>query len=86
VIAAGVFKHETLEELAQYADVPVLNLLSDKFHPLQSLADALTLWEKKGRLNGLKVAFVGDVGNNVAASLAVIGSKLGWEVRLVGPR
>jgi len=86
VIAARVYRHETLEELAQYADVPVLNLLSDRFHPLQALADALTLWEKRGRLQGLKVAFVGDVGNNVAASLVVIGSKLGWEVRLVGPR
>ncbi|MEZ0249323.1 MAG: ornithine carbamoyltransferase [Thermoproteus sp.] len=86
VIAARVYRHESLEELAQYAEVPVVNLLSDKFHPLQALADALTLWEKKGRLEGLKVAFVGDVGNNVAASLVVVGSKLGWEVRLVGPR
>lgn len=86
VIAARVYSHSSLEELAQYADVPVINLLSDKFHPLQALADALTLWEKKGKLSGLKVAFVGDVGNNVAASLAVIGSKLGWEVRLIGPR
>ncbi|MEL9990240.1 MAG: ornithine carbamoyltransferase [Thermoproteus sp.] len=86
VIAARVYRHETLEELAQYAAVPVVNLLSDRFHPLQALADALTLWEKKGRLEGLKVAFVGDVGNNVAASLVVIGSKLGWEVRLVGPK
>ena len=86
VIAARVYRHETLEELAQYSDVPVVNLLSDKFHPLQSLADALTLWEKRGRLEGLKMAFVGDVSNNVAASLVVIGSKLGWEVRLIGPR
>lgn len=86
VIAARVYRHEDLEELARYAAAPVINLLSDKFHPLQSLADALTLWELKGRLKGIRLAFLGDVGNNVATSLAVIGAKLGWEVRLIGPR
>lgn len=86
IIAARVNRHGDLEELAKYADVPVVNLLSDKFHPLQALADALTAWEKRGRLRGIKAAFVGDVGNNVAASLAVVGAKLGWEVRLVGPK
>lgn len=85
-VAARVYRHETLEEMARYSSIPVINALSDKHHPLQALADALTLWERAGRLRGLKIAFVGDVSNNVATSLAVIGAKLGWEVRLIGPR
>ena len=85
-VAARVYKHETLEEMARHSSIPVINALSDRHHPLQALADALTLWERSGRLHNLKVAFVGDVSNNVATSLAVIGAKLGWEVRLVGPK
>ncbi|MCG2863215.1 MAG: ornithine carbamoyltransferase [Vulcanisaeta sp.] len=85
-IAARVYRHESLIEMARYAVAPVINALSDKEHPLQALADALTLWEVKGRLNGLKVAFVGDGDNNVAHSLMIIGAKLGWEVRIIAPR
>jgi ornithine carbamoyltransferase len=85
-VAARVFKHETLEEMARHSSIPVINALSDRHHPLQALADALTLWERSGRLHSVKVAFVGDVANNVATSLAIIGAKLGWEVRLVGPK
>lgn len=85
-VAARVYKHETLDEMARHSSIPVINALSDRHHPLQALADALTLWERSGRLHNLKVAFVGDVSNNVATSLAVIGAKLGWEVRLVGPK
>jgi ornithine carbamoyltransferase len=85
-VAARVYKHETLEEMARYSSIPVINALSDRHHPLQALADALTLWERTGRLHNVKVAFVGDVSNNVATSLAVVGAKLGWEVRLVGPK
>ncbi|WP_069807997.1 ornithine carbamoyltransferase [Vulcanisaeta thermophila] len=85
-IAARVYRHETLLELARYAVAPVINALSDQEHPLQALADALTLWEVKGRLEGLKVAFVGDGDNNVAHSLMIIGAKLGWEVRIIAPR
>jgi len=85
-IAARVFRQETLEEMARYATIPVINALSDKFHPLQALADALTIWEVKGRLEGIKLAFLGDGNSNVARSLVVIGSKLGWEVRIIGPR
>ncbi|MFN7105388.1 MAG: ornithine carbamoyltransferase [Pyrobaculum sp.] len=86
LVAARVYKHDTLEEMARHGDIPVVNALSDRHHPLQALADALTLWERAGRLRNLKVAFVGDVSNNVATSLAIIGAKLGWEVRLVGPK
>ncbi|MCI4447643.1 MAG: ornithine carbamoyltransferase [Pyrobaculum sp.] len=85
-VTARVYKHETLEEMAKYSSIPVINALSDRHHPLQALADALTLWERTGRLHNVKVAFVGDVSNNVATSLAVVGAKLGWEVRLVGPK
>ena len=85
-IAARVFKHETLEKLAEYCDIPVINALSDKFHPLQSLADALTLWEITGKLHGVKLAFIGDGDNNVAHSLIIIGAKLGWEVRIIAPK
>ncbi len=85
-VAARVYRHETLEEMARYSSIPVINALSDKHHPLQALADALTLWERLGKLRGLKIAFLGDVANNVATSLTLIGAKLGWEVRLIGPK
>jgi len=85
-IAARVYKHESLVEMARYAVAPVINALSDQEHPLQALADALTLWEVKGRLDGLRVAFVGDGDNNIAHSLMIIGAKLGWEVRIISPR
>jgi len=85
-VAARVFKHESLEEMARYGSVPIINALSDRYHPLQALADALTIWEFKERVRGIKLAFLGDGNCNVARSLIVIGSKLGWEVRIVGPR
>ncbi|MGC8605979.1 MAG: ornithine carbamoyltransferase [Vulcanisaeta sp.] len=85
-IAARVYKHESLIEMAKYAVVPVINALSDKEHPLQALADALTLWEVRSRLEGLRIAFVGDGDNNIAHSLMIIGAKLGWEVRIISPR
>jgi ornithine carbamoyltransferase len=67
VIVARTFAHETVEEMARHAAVPVINGLTDLFHPCQVLADCFTLVEKKGRLDGLKVAFVGD-GNNMVHS------------------
>ncbi|MFB6469846.1 MAG: ornithine carbamoyltransferase [Vulcanisaeta sp. AZ3] len=85
-IAARVYKHESLIEMAKYAVAPVINALSDQEHPLQVLADALTLWEVKGKLDGLKLAFMGDGDNNMAHSLMIIGAKLGWEVRVISPR
>ncbi len=85
-IAARVYKHESLVEMARHAVAPVINALSDKEHPLQALADALTLWEIKGRLEGLRVTFIGDGDNNIAHSLMIIGAKLGWEVRIISPK
>ena len=67
-IAARTFSHQTLEVLAGYSRVPVINALSDREHPCQALADLLTICERKGELQGLTLAFVGD-GNNVARSL-----------------
>ena len=84
VIAARTFRQATVEELAQWSGVPVINALSDRVHPCQALADMLTLQDVFGRLEGLKLAFVGD-GNNVAHSLLLTGTKLGLEVAVATP-
>jgi ornithine carbamoyltransferase len=84
VIVARVFAHESLEELAQYASVPVINALSDVEHPCQALADLLTLYERFGRLRGLRLAYVGD-GNNVASSLTFAAALTGLDFRLASP-
>jgi ornithine carbamoyltransferase len=83
-IAARTFEHKTVEDLARWSDVPVINALSDQEHPCQALADLLTIREKKGELRGTTVGYVGD-GNNVAASLAVAGCMSGMDVRLASP-
>jgi ornithine carbamoyltransferase len=74
----------TLAELAEHADVPVVNMLSPAHHPCQALADLLTLREAFGSLRGRKLAYVGD-GNNVARSLAVLGGLAGVEVTVAAP-
>ncbi len=76
VIMARVFDHAHVEELAEWADIPVINGLSDYNHPCQALADALTIYEEFGNMKGLNVTYVGD-GNNVAVSLMHICAKLG---------
>ncbi len=81
-IAARVYKHSDLIELAKYAEIPVINALSDKEHPCQAVGDMLTILEKKGRLKGITLAYVGDGGNNVAHSLILAASKLGVNVRI----
>jgi ornithine carbamoyltransferase len=84
-IEARVFAHRNIEELAQHATVPVINGLSDFSHPCQALGDVLTLWEAKGRVDGQKLAFVGD-GHNMANSLLFIGAKLGIHTTVASPR
>ncbi len=84
VVAARTFSHKTLEVLAQYADVPVINALSDLEHPCQALADLLTIYEKKGELEGLALAYVGD-GNNVAHSLMLSSALAGMNFRIASP-
>jgi ornithine carbamoyltransferase len=83
-IVARVFAQETLDELAANASVPVINALSDKYHPCQALADFFTLEERFGGLRGLKLAYVGD-GNNMCHSLLTIGARSGAHVRVATP-
>jgi len=83
-IVARVYAHKDVEDLAKYGDVPVINALSDFSHPCQALADFQTIIEKKGRVQGLKVVYVGD-GNNVAHSLMIAGTKLGANVVVATP-
>ena len=75
---------ELLAELARHAQIPVFNMLTAGHHPVQALADLLTLRQVFGELAGLKVAYVGD-GNNVARSLAIVGALAGVEVRVAAP-
>jgi ornithine carbamoyltransferase len=82
VVRAG--SHQAVEGLAAGADVPVINGLTPEHHPCQVLADLLTLRERLGALDGLKLAYVGD-GNNVARSLALVGGIAGVEVRVASP-
>ncbi|MDO8615436.1 MAG: ornithine carbamoyltransferase [Dehalococcoidia bacterium] len=83
-VAARTFATETVAELARYADVPVINALSDSEHPCQALADLLTIREKKGGLRGVTVAFIGD-GNNVANSLCLAAALSGMHFRIASP-
>ncbi|WP_245605167.1 ornithine carbamoyltransferase [Sphingomonas astaxanthinifaciens] len=85
VIAARVFDHGVLEQLAAASPVPVVNLLSGTDHPLQGLADLLTIRQLMGRIEGVKVAYVGDGDNNVARSLAQGCAALGAELTIVAP-
>ena len=79
------YKHETITEFAKYASIPVINALSDKEHPCQIMADSLTLKEKFGDLNGLKIAWIGD-GNNVCNSLIMSSVQTGMEIAVVTPK
>jgi ornithine carbamoyltransferase len=83
-IAARVFAQESLECLAAHATVPVINALSDLYHPCQTLADFFTLEEKFGSARGVKLAYVGD-GNNVCHSLMTAGARVGAHVRIATP-
>jgi len=83
-VVARVFSQSTVDELAAWSSVPVINALSDRYHPCQALADVLTLKEHFGKLDGLKLAFVGD-GNNVAHSLMLTGARLGVHVAVATP-
>ena len=84
-IMARVFDHQTILDLIKYSRVPVINGLSDFTHPCQGLADLFTIYEKKRRLSGLKLAYVGD-GNNVAHSLLFGCSKVGMNITLACPK
>jgi ornithine carbamoyltransferase len=85
VIMARLFKHEDLLEMAEYATVPVINALTDDSHPCQILADLQAIEEKKGKLAGLTLAYLGDGFNNVTHSLMFGGTKMGMNVRVGSP-
>jgi ornithine carbamoyltransferase len=84
-IMARVFEHQTILDLAKYASVPVINALCDRYHPCQALGDLLTIREKKQRLAGLTLSFIGD-GNNVAHSLINGCAKVGMNFRIACPK
>ena len=79
------YAQQGLEEMAAHSSVPVINALSDEYHPCQALADLLTLQERFGELSGLSVAYVGDAANNMAHSSALAGATAGMHMRLAGP-
>ncbi|MCE4050452.1 MULTISPECIES: ornithine carbamoyltransferase [Bacillaceae] len=83
-IMIRTFAHETVEELAEHATIPVINGLTDLHHPCQALADLLTILEVKGTLQGLKLAYIGD-GNNVAHSLMIACAKVGIDIAVATP-
>ncbi len=85
-IVARVSRHSDLLELAKHSSIPVINALSDLEHPCQALADIFTIWEKKGRLEGVKLAFVGDGTDNVLNSLLLAGAKLGMNISISTPK
>src|SRR5437016_10456122 len=83
-IVLRTFAHSTVEQMAEYAEIPVVNALSELEHPCQALADYFTLQDRFGDVKKLKLAFIGD-GNNVAHSLLLTGASLGSSIRLSTP-
>ncbi len=83
-IMIRTFAHQDVIDLARYGSIPVINGLTDLLHPCQVLADLFTIWEKKGNLKGLKLAYIGD-GNNVANSLLNGCSKTGMNISIASP-
>jgi len=83
-ILIRTYSHEEVEKLAKYADIPVINGLTDDYHPTQVIADMITIQEHKGHLKGIKFAYVGD-GNNMTHSLMIGGAKVGMDVVVACP-
>ena len=84
-IVARVFSHKSLELLSNNTSLPVINALSDRAHPCQALGDCLTIYENKGNLSGLKLAFIGD-GNNIAGSLALACASSNMDFYISSPK
>jgi ornithine carbamoyltransferase len=85
VVAARVMDHRDLEKMAAVSPKPILNMLSDRDHPLQALADLLTVKQLLGRVEGVRIAYVGDGDNNVARSLAEAATMLGARLTIASP-
>ena len=86
IIVARVNSHQNLVELARDSTVPVINALSDLEHPCQALADLFTIWEIKGEIKGLSIAFIGDGNNNVTHSLCLAATMLGANFKCASPK
>lgn len=85
-IMARVFAQSDIDDLAAHATVPVINGLSDLYHPCQGLTDMFTIWEKKKSLKGIRIAFVGDGDNNVTNSLLLLSARLGVHMTVASPK
>ncbi len=85
LIMGRVYQHQTLVDLAAHSTIPVINGLSDEEHPCQSMADTFTMLECKGRIAGLRIAYVGDGRNNVTHSLMIAATLLGAELHVATP-
>lgn len=85
LMMARVYAHETVDELARWATIPVINGLSDREHPCQSMADLFTIHESKGRVAGTHIAYIGDGDNNVAHSLMLGATLLGAHICVASP-
>jgi ornithine carbamoyltransferase len=86
LVMARVISHQTVLDLAKHSQIPVINGLSDEEHPCQSMADLFTMLEKKDRLDGLEIAYVGDGNNNVTHSLMLACARTGARIRVASPR
>lgn len=84
IIVARVYSQDTLAQLAKYSEIPVVNALSDMEHPTQMVSDFLTILEKKGKIDGMKMAYIGD-GNNVANSLMLSCALTGMDLSVASP-
>lgn len=84
-LAIRTYSQDTVELMAKYSDIPIINALTDMYHPCQVLSDMMTVKEKKGKIDGLKIAWVGD-GNNVANSWINLAKVLGFELILACPK
>ncbi len=86
VVAARTYSHQTIVNIAENSTIPVINALSDIEHPCQALADLFTIWERKGKIEGLKIAYVGDGENNVTHSLVLGATMLGATFACASPK
>ncbi|MFW5897187.1 MAG: ornithine carbamoyltransferase, partial [Bacillota bacterium] len=84
-IMIRTYNHEDVVDLARHSDIPVINGLTDLLHPCQATSDLLTIWEKLGRIRGVKLAFTGDGNNNMVHSLMFAGAKMGMDIRIASP-
>jgi ornithine carbamoyltransferase len=85
LIIARTYAHKDVELLAKFAEIPVINGLSDLFHPCQGLSDIYTIWKKKGEVAGLNLTFIGDGGNNISHSLLLISAMMGINITIATP-